>query len=181
MIWHDYLILASMKNHFFYFVILSQFIGLGFMADHMSKGSNREDVREFLTDMADARMMDSREGEEAIKNATSEDIRDYGSLMVKDQALLLMKIRQLASERKIVLPASISKDKQEGLKDLMSLKGKDFDEKFLKMITLDHKRDIKQFEKASKFDDREISSFATANLPVIESHLARVKAIKEHH
>ncbi|MBC7850848.1 MAG: DUF4142 domain-containing protein [Chitinophagaceae bacterium] len=78
-----------------------------------------EDVAEFLVKSADARMMDSKEGKLASQKGTSSAIKNYGSLMVKDQAMLLAKIKKLAAARKISLPTDISNDKIEGLVDLM--------------------------------------------------------------
>ncbi len=136
------------------------------------------DVAEFLVKSADARMMDSREGKLAIKNGTTSSIRDYGSLMVKDQAMLLEKIKKLAVSRNISLPSDISNDKNEGHEDLQEKQGEGFDKKFIKMMVIDHERDVKMFKKAIECEDREISTFAKKYLPLIQSHLDKINAIK---
>ena len=55
--------------------------------------------------------------------------------------------------------------------------GKKFDKKFLKMIKIDHKRDVRQFTKATEFEDAETKKFATENLPLIQSHLDKALAL----
>lgn len=142
-------------------------------------GLLNEKVAEFLVKATDARMMDSEEGKMAIKRGTKTDIRSYGELMVKDQAKMLSKIRQLAKKRNVSLPENISNKKAGGREDLSEETGKDFDQKFIKMMIIDHKRDIRQFSDATEFADPEISAFAKEYLPVIKSHLEKIEKIKD--
>ncbi len=137
-----------------------------------------EDVAEFLVKSADARMMDAKEGKLATVNATSAALRKYGELMIKDQSLLLDKIKALAAKRNITIPTGISDKKQEGRDDLAKEKGKDFDDKFIKMMVIDHERDIKLFKKATECKDKGVSEFAKKYLPVIQSHLDKINEIK---
>ncbi|MEO5593903.1 MAG: DUF4142 domain-containing protein [Chitinophagaceae bacterium] len=133
----------------------------------------------FLVKSADARMMDMQEGKLASKRGSSAAIRQYGQLMEKDQAFLLAKIRRLAAHKQISLPTGISNQKQEGREDLMEKSGQDFDKKFIKMMKLDHERDVKLFKKAIKSDDREISLFANKHLPMIQNHLDKINQLEE--
>ncbi len=143
------------------------------------QGMVDEEVSKFLVKSADARMMDAMEGKLASKKGTSNSIRKYGRWMVKDQAILIREIKKLAEERTIALPATISNKKEDGKDDLAELSGKDFDEKFIKMMIIDHERDIKLFEKATEFEDNEVSAFAKKYLPTIQAHLDKIKAIRE--
>lgn len=139
-----------------------------------------KDVAEFLVAAADARMMDSKEGKLAITKGTTNEIQSYGQSMVKDQALMLEKIQQLAKARNISLPSSISNEKQDGYNDLAGKQGKEFDKKFCKMMIIDHKRDVKMFENAIDLNDPEVSAFAKNYLPMIQSHLDSITAIDEN-
>jgi len=47
------------------------------------------------------------------------------------------------------------------------------------MMVIDHKRDVKDFTKAIEIDDKEIQTFAKTNLPLIESHLEKAKALDQ--
>ena len=134
---------------------------------------------EFLVKSADARMMDMQEGKLASSRGTTKAVRQYGALMVKDQTMLLSKIRKLAASKHISLPAGISAQKQDGREDLTSKNGKAFDKKFIKMMRIDHERDVKIFKKASSSNDKEIRMFAIANLPIIQSHLDKVNQLRE--
>lgn len=142
-------------------------------------GGIDEECAEFLVRATDARMMDSQEGEMAMKNGTSNEIKSYGKLMVNDQARMLTSIKKLAAQKKISLPATISEKKAEGRADLEKEMGRDFDEKFIKMMIIDHKRDVKEFEEAMKSSDLEVKAFATKYLPLIKSHLQKAEQLKD--
>jgi putative membrane protein len=138
-----------------------------------------DEVAEFLVKSADARMMDAEEGILAAKKGSKKSIQKYGRWMVKDQGILLREIKKLAAKRSIALPTTISDKKENGREDLASKDGKEFDEEFIKMMIIDHERDIKLFENAIEFDDQEISAFAKKYLPTIQSHLEGIKAIDQ--
>jgi putative membrane protein len=132
----------------------------------------------FLVEMADARMMDGQEGEVAASRGQAPDVTAYGAKMVKEQAVLLDEIRALASELHVALPQQISADKADGLRDLKAKSGTDLDSKFVKMIRIDHERDVKEFTKATKLANARIAQWAQQRLPTIEAHLAEIEAIK---
>ncbi len=138
-----------------------------------------EDVAEFLVNSADARMMGSREGKLAQQKGTTSSIRTYGLLMVTDQATLLEELNKIAAKLRITLPSGISEKKESGREALASKTGKDFDAKFIKMMVIDHERDIKLFQKAIECKDRDVRAFAQLYLPMIQSHLEKINAIKK--
>lgn len=170
-----------------------------FFSGHLSHGQTKDPVREanaineskeaghivdkdiaaFLVKSADARMMDAQEGKLATQKGTTKAVRDYGALMVKDQAMLLKKIKVLASGKKISLPPAIGGKKQEGKEDLMAKTGKEFDKKFIKMMKIDHERDVKLFKKATGYSDAAVAAFAVKYLPLIQAHLKKVNAMGE--
>ena len=131
----------------------------------------------FIVKMADARLMDREEGRLAASYGSTKAIRDYGSLMVKDQETLFAKLKQLAASKNITLPNAISEKKSKQLMKLSGFRGKKFDRNFLNMIKTDHKRDIKKFKKATEFEDVATKKFAVDNLPMIEQHLEGAKAL----
>lgn len=139
-----------------------------------------EDISEFLTKAADARMMDIEQGKLARSRGTTAVIKQYGEKMVTDQTKLLHEIRVLAASKNIVLPNTLSNEKKDGLEDLQEEQGEDFDEKFIKMMIIDHKRDVRAFENATDFKDKDVQKFANSYLPVIESHLDQIQRIKDN-
>ena len=141
--------------------------------------SVNDETKEFLNDMTDARLMDREEAKQAVAKGTTKQVKDYGELMIKDQTYLLMQLQEFAKSKNITLRTTISDKKKDALDGLKEKSGEDLDEKFLKMICIDHTRDVKQFKKATKSKDVELSKFASKHLPMIKEHLAKVKAIKK--
>lgn len=133
----------------------------------------------FLIESVDARMMDLEEGKLASERGTTPEIRNYGKLMIDDQTMLLEKIRELAKLKKVDLPSAISNRKMRGLKNLKKKSGKSFDKRFMYMITIDHKRDVRIFKKATEIEDVQVKAFAKEYLPLIQSHLDKIRSIKE--
>lgn len=134
---------------------------------------------EFLVKIADGRLMGIEEGKAATSKGTSSDIRSYGKLMVTDQKRLLAVMKTLAVHKKIQLPYKISADKEDGLKELLSKKGEEFDDKFIKMMRIDHERDLRLFSNAHDLKDEEIRAFAIKYQPLIQQHLDKLNALKK--
>ncbi|MEJ1242419.1 DUF4142 domain-containing protein [Chryseolinea sp. T2] len=133
---------------------------------------------EFLVNAADSRMMALREGKLAAKKGTSSAVREYGKLMVEDQNTLLNSLRSLALKKKVTLPTNLSDAKQKNREQLARLKkGKAFDDKFINAMIVEHEQDVTMFRKALGSNDEDVKAFAREYLPMIESHLARIKLI----
>jgi putative membrane protein len=137
-----------------------------------------EDAAEFLVKATEGRMMNINEGKLAVLKGTTSEVRNYGQLMVKDQTMMLDEIKKIAGERNITLPDGVSDKKREGQMDLSEEGGRDFDEKFVKMMHSGLEDDIKLFEKAIDINDPGISSFAKKYLLLIQSHLEKLDGVK---
>ena len=168
-----------MKKIYFIPAIMFAVISLSFVTTNCDKSEN-EKTQIFLTEMTDARLMDREEGKQAVLKGTTQEIKKYGQLMIDDQTYLLKELQKIAATKNITLPTEISEEKQNGLKDLKEKSGADFDKKFIKMICIDHKRDVRKFKKAAKCNDSGVSSFAKEHLPMIESHLKKIKQIEKN-
>lgn len=167
-----------MKKIYFIPVIMFAVTLLSFVTTNCAESEN-EKTKTFLTEMTDARLMDREEGRQAVKKGTKQEIRNYGQLMIEQQTYLLNELQKFAATKNIKLPTEISQKKQNALNDLKEKSGTDFDKKFIKMICIDHKRDVRKFKKASKCDESGVSTFASKHLPMIESHLQKIEKIKE--
>ena len=152
---------------------------LSFVTTNCSE-TEKEKTKTFLTEMTDARLMDREEGRQALKKGTTQKIKNYGQLMIEEQTYLLNELQKFAETKNIILPSEISKEKQNGLEKLKEKSGTDFDKKFIKMICIDHKRDVRKFKEAAKLSDSEVSAFAAKHLPMIESHLKKIRQIEKN-
>src|SRR5688572_29257147 len=113
-----------------------------------------KDVAEFLVKAAEGRLMNINEGKLAVLKGSTSEVRNYGQLMIRDESSMLEEIKKAAADRNITLPDGVSDKKREGQMDLSEEAGKDFDEKYIKMMNTGLESDIKLFEKAKFIDDR---------------------------
>ncbi|NOT76068.1 MAG: DUF4142 domain-containing protein [Cyclobacteriaceae bacterium] len=137
-----------------------------------------KDESDFILKAADARMMGILEGKAAVRKGSTQEIKDYGALMIKDQTSMLNNLKRLTQQLSFPLPDTISEDKQDGLKYLLALESRKFDRKFIKMMKIDHRRDIRQFNRAKDYKNADVRNFASQYLPLIETHLDKVKSIR---
>lgn len=143
------------------------------------KGKNeRNKVEAFFKNITDARMMYAEEGKLAVERGTTKEIRMYGALLIKEQAILVEELQAVAFKENIELPTEISKEKKEELAALRKLRGKDFDRKFLNMMKISYRNDVRSFKQAKKFRDVDVKNFAAITLPAIENQMEKLKDIE---
>jgi putative membrane protein len=141
-----------------------------------------KDDADFAVKAANGGMMEVQLGNYAQQNAVSKRVKDFGAMMVKDHTKANEELKSIAAAKNITLPTSIGNDAQKDMDDMMKKKGNDFDKAYMNMMLDDHKKDVKEFEKAAKdCKDAEIKTFAGKTLPVLLAHLDSTKAITGKH
>jgi putative membrane protein len=137
-----------------------------------------EVIADFLIEMTQARIMELEQGKTAAQRATTRPLKDYGSLMVSDQSEMLAGLKALATRKQIDIPTELESERLEALADLKKVHGESFDKKFIKRMITDHKRDIKKLQRATRSSDADLQVFATRYLPVVQSHLDQIRALR---
>ena len=138
-----------------------------------------KNVAEFLVKATEGRLLCINEAKLGVLKGSTSDVRNYAQSMVKDQTSMLDELKKIAAERNITLPDGVSDKNREGQMDLSEEAGKDFDEKFIKLIRLALERDIKALENANELDDPEIKLFAEKYRPLIQSYLESIQRIED--
>jgi len=138
-----------------------------------------KEVAEFLVKAAEGRLMNINGGKLAVLKGSTSEVRNYGQLMVREETSMLDDLKKVAAEKNVTLPDGVSDKKREGQMDLSEEAGKDFDEKFIKMMHTGLEHDIKLFEKANNISDTGITNFTKKYLPVIQSHLEKLTGAKD--
>lgn len=137
-----------------------------------------KDDADFAVKAANGGMAEVTLGQLAQSNAASQRVKDFGAMMVKDHSEAGDKLKALAQQKNITLPATLGDKEQKMVNDLQKKTGKDFDKAYMNMMLDDHKEDIQELTKASSnCKDADLKGFATNTLPVLQKHLDSVKAI----
>jgi putative membrane protein len=136
-------------------------------------------TRDFVADAATGGMMEVELGKLAAKKAKSYPIKGFGGMMVADHSTINNNLKNIASKKKIDLPASITDDQKMEIDNLSKKSGAAFDSAYVDMMIEDHKKDIDAFKKATgTVGDNDLKNFATNTLPTLQHHLDAIKAIK---
>jgi putative membrane protein len=133
---------------------------------------------DFAVAAANGGMMEVELGKLAQQNGANQRVKDFGKMMVDDHTKVNDQLKSLATSKNITLPASLGDDAQKHVNDLSKKTGKDFDKAYISMMVDDHKKDIKEFEKAGKdLKDNDIKNLAMQSLPTLQKHLDSAEAI----
>jgi putative membrane protein len=127
---------------------------------------------EFLVDAAEINLEEIKLGELAQQKGTTNDVKELGKMMVQSHTNALKDLKNLAANKSVALPGSLTEDGQEAYDKLNEKSGADFNKDYCDMMVKGHKNAIERFEWASsKATDSEIRNWASAMLPTLNEHL----------
>jgi putative membrane protein len=139
-----------------------------------------KDDASFVVNTANAGMTEVQLGQIAQQKGMAKDVKMYGAMMEKDHTAAGDKLKALAQQKNITLPAAISPDMQKNIDDLQQKSGKDFDKAYISLMVDDHKKVISQFEdEIKKGSDADIRSFADSTLHTLRHHLQEAEKCKK--
>lgn len=136
--------------------------------------------QDFAVNTANAGMTEIQAGQMAEQKGVAKDVKAYGAMMVQDHTAAADKLKAIAAQKNITLPAAVSSDMQKNLDDLQGKSGKDFDKAYIDMMISDHKKVISAFEDESKNgSDADIRAFADSTLHTLHHHLDEAEKCKK--
>jgi putative membrane protein len=146
--------------------------------DQASAATVSEEDSKFAVEAASGGMMEVQLGELAQQKASSQKVKDFGSMMVRDHSKANDELKTLAASKNITLPPAPGEDHMDHIKKLSDKSGKEFDKDYIKLMVDDHKDDIDKFEKCSKdAKDADLKAFAQKTLPTLRQHHDAAKKI----
>lgn len=141
----------------------------------------KKDDAVFADKAADAGKLEVEQSKVALNRATSGDVRKFAQDMVKDHTEMAAALTSVASSLGITLPDSLSKEANEQLVELQSVKAADFDKSYMDIMIKDHKKAVSLFsENAKKEINNSLSHFISTYLPIIQSHLNMARIIRKN-
>lgn len=132
---------------------------------------NRADSS-FVKDAAMGSMAEVALGDVAQKNASSDQVKQFGARMVQDHSKANDELKQVASSKGVDLPSALDRKHQSEVDRMSKLSGAQFERAYMSHMVGDHKKDVSEFKKAAKSaKDADVKSFASKTLPTLEEHL----------
>jgi putative membrane protein len=145
-----------------------------------ASGPVSEEDSKFAVEAASGGLMEVQLGQLAQQKASSQRVKDFGAMMVRDHSKANDELKSLAGMKNITLPPAPGEDHMEHIKKLSEKSGAEFDRDYMKMMVDDHQEDVDKFEKCSNdAKDGDLKAFATKTLPVLRTHLDSAKAIRD--
>jgi len=128
--------------------------------------------KKFLELAADADMTEAHLGQMAENTAAKTSVRDFGQKLNRDHTHAYEELAALARKIGATVPKGIDVRRDTAIRDLMRVKGRAFDRRFLKDEVLDHERTLVVFRReAAHGRDAELKAYATKMIPALEENL----------
>jgi len=145
----------------------------GSAAAQSDQSANRMNANDtFMTRAAQGGMAEVELGRLAVKNASNDEVKQFGQRMIDDHTKANDQLKSIAAKKNVTLPAHIDAKQRSEMNRLSKLNGAAFDREYMMMMVRDHKQDVSEFEKASKNEsDPDVKSFASSTLPTLQEHL----------
>jgi len=117
-------------------------------------------------------------GQLAVKNGSSEQVKQFGQRMIDDHGKANEQLKQLASQVHVKLPSEPGQQDRATKERLEKISGAQFDQAYMSEMVTDHKKDVAEFERESKSaKNPAVKDLAQQTLPVLREHLKQAEQI----
>ena len=128
--------------------------------------------KKFINNAAQGGMAEVQLGQLASQRASDPQVKQFAEQLVNDHSKANEKLKQIASDKGVALPADIPASAKREAAKLSKLNGPAFDREYMTHMVSDHKKDVSEFRAATKkARDPDVNQFAQQTLPTIEQHL----------
>ncbi len=132
----------------------------------------------FMKKAANANMTEIQLGKIAQENGQKADVKSFGERMVKDHGNASDQLKTVAEKLNVRLPKKVNAKHQALVDKLSKLKGANFDKAYANAMVEDHRKVIKQFEKAQgEVTQPDLKKFIDDTIPVLKTHLELAKKL----
>jgi putative membrane protein len=132
----------------------------------------------FYKNAAEAGIAEVDLGTLAQAKGNTQQVKDFGAMMVKDHSAANDKLKSLAATKDITLPGSASLGATASKAKLDVLSGETFDKSYIKNQLKAHRLAVALFKKESSMgQDTDAKAFAAATLPTLRGHLKQITSI----
>jgi putative membrane protein len=139
-----------------------------------------EQDRKFAEEAAQGGMLEVELGQLAADRAESEEVREFGQMMVDDHGQANQKLADVAQRKEFQLPQELSDEGKQQRQELEQLSGAEFDRQYVDLMVEDHQKDVESFRtQVQSGEDADLVEFAEETLPTLQGHLDAIRQIQE--
>jgi putative membrane protein len=134
---------------------------------------------EFVKKAGAGNAAEVKAGELATTNAESQDVKDFGSRMMKDHGDANTDLGAIAKSHDIEFPPAATEKQKLQYEKLSKLKGEAFDKMYVKDMVADHEKDLAEYKmEKSEAKDPELKAYVDKTEMVVAEHLKMIKEIE---
>ena len=142
-------------------------------------GENSSDDM-FLTEAAAINLEEIELGKLAQNRATTNEVKDFGKMMVDGHTKSLNELKGLAAKKGITLPQDVSEEGKNTLDELTKSDAKTFEKTYMAKMVEGHTETIRKFEDArDNAADADVKAWATKTLPDLQMHLQHAVTVQQ--
>jgi putative membrane protein len=141
-----------------------------------SKTSNFD--RQFVEKAAQANMAEIEMAQLALEKATSPEVKQLAQTIQQDHQKAQEKLQSVAQDQNINLPSEPSQKAKQEKQKLEAMSAQQFEREYVQHMVQDHKKDIKEFQQATKQASGDVQQFASSTLPALQKHLQMAQQIE---
>ena len=105
-------------------------------------------------------------------------VKKFAQMMADDYADAQSKLQLVAQQKNLVVPDEMSDDAKALRTKLTKESGSKLDKDYMAAMVAGHQKGLEEFQEASKtIKDRDVKSWATATLPMIQKHMDQARHI----
>jgi putative membrane protein len=146
--------------------------------DRSAAGKLAKQDRDFARDAAKSGLAEVEEGQMAQQHAQNPEAQAFAKKIVDDHTQANDKLKSIAQQKGIELPAEADKSEKQANQKLA--KSKNFDHDYAKAQVKDHEKAIKLFDKEAKNGkDSDLKQYAQQTLPTLQQHLQMSKDLEQ--
>jgi len=124
-------------------------------------------------------MAEVRLGEMARLQGKRDDVKEFGRMMVKDQASLNDDLKTLAVQKGLTVPDSLDVKHQRMVDKMADLRGSEFDNAYIAGMIKDHTEAGEEFRaESAATKDADIKSVVDKSMLVVNAHLKRITSMQ---
>lgn len=153
----------------------------GGMDQGAGKGAVNSADMKFMMMAAQGGMAEVEMGQVALKQASSDSVKQYAQKMIDDHTKANDELKGIATPKGVSLPTEPSAKHKAAMSKLSSLSGEAFDREYIKQAgNKDHADQEKLFQReATRGTDAEVKAFAAKTLPVVQEHLQMARGMSK--
>jgi putative membrane protein len=133
--------------------------------------------RHFLQNAIEGNLTEIQLGKMAEQKASTEAGRSFGRMLANDHSDNNEKATQIARALQVSVPTEPNAKQQQMINHFSQLSGRSFDRELAQHMVADHRKDIRDFEQATKSQDGPVADYAKDTLPTLRKHLDTAEAL----